>query len=221
MAQTLESLLTQRYQAVGRGLHEKLDSVEADIPEQARKQIRFVASFHNMAVNEDAKLADENLEAAKRAYRSALAELDGQELVGSQGAPDETVSNYGTNYGSTAGLAPVSDSTKPPLSQPSAPQDQPQSPPKAVQKSQPNRRDKASKRRRETQQRIAADARKRTRFLLLVVAGLFAIVVMLVLQLLVTLTKSKTAQPQQAPAAQAPVNPGDAPAEPAPNLPNQ
>lgn len=78
MTQTLEYILTQRYQAEGRGLHEKLTSVENEIPERARKQIRFVATIRNVATHEDITVAEEKLENVKDAYRNALAALDGK-----------------------------------------------------------------------------------------------------------------------------------------------
>jgi hypothetical protein len=209
MAQTLESLLTQRYQAIGRGLHEKLDSVELSVPEQACKQIRFIATLRNKIVHEDASLAEEKLEAVKRAYRSVLDALDGAQFLDSLGNLNEFGSDYGAPYGLSANFDPVSTPKKQNFSQSNRPQNAQQRRPHSARHNHPNNRQNSYKRRSFSQRQSIANDRKRTRFFLLVVAGLFAIVVMLVLLLLVTLTKSKTAQPQQAPAAQAPSNPGD------------
>jgi hypothetical protein len=53
MARRLETLLVERFQADGRGLHEKLTSVEEDLPKALAKQIRYVASIRNSVVHED------------------------------------------------------------------------------------------------------------------------------------------------------------------------
>jgi len=49
----LESLLEARFGATGRGLHEKLTSVEAQIPEDLRRSIRWVATIRNKVVHEE------------------------------------------------------------------------------------------------------------------------------------------------------------------------
>lgn len=97
MAQTLEYILAQRYYATGRGLHEKLTSVEDEVPESARKQIRFVATLRNKAAHEDVALAEQNLAAITRAYNSALAALDGTTLLGSDLSSGSRA--YGDRYG--------------------------------------------------------------------------------------------------------------------------
>ena len=51
MTQVLEDVLAQRYYATGRGLQEKLSSVENELPDAARKQIRLVASFRDRAAD--------------------------------------------------------------------------------------------------------------------------------------------------------------------------
>jgi hypothetical protein len=48
----LESLLESRFGAKGRGLHEKLTSVEKRIPQDVRKSIRWVATVRNKLVHE-------------------------------------------------------------------------------------------------------------------------------------------------------------------------
>jgi len=49
----LESLLEAKFGATGRGLHEKLTSVESRIPEELRRSIRWVATVRNKVVHED------------------------------------------------------------------------------------------------------------------------------------------------------------------------
>ncbi len=104
MAQTLEFILAQRYQAEGRGLHEKLTSVESEIPKSARKQIRFVATIRNKATHEDVTLAEEKLEAVTSAYRKALAALDGKNVFDAKTRP--VVENYDLTYGLTLDAPP-------------------------------------------------------------------------------------------------------------------
>lgn len=48
-----EAVLDRRYGAHGRGLHEKLDSVEHDLPGHAVRDLRLVATVRNKIVHED------------------------------------------------------------------------------------------------------------------------------------------------------------------------
>ena len=57
-AQQLEAVLEQRFGAEGRGLHEKLSSVEHQIPLPVVKQIRWIASLRNRVVHEGAAIED-------------------------------------------------------------------------------------------------------------------------------------------------------------------
>ena len=52
-ARRLESLLETRFGASGRGLHEKLASVEATLPPDALRDGRYVATMRNRVVHED------------------------------------------------------------------------------------------------------------------------------------------------------------------------
>jgi hypothetical protein len=54
IARRLESLLESRFGASGRGLHEKLASVEARLPPAALPDGRYVATTRNKVVHEDA-----------------------------------------------------------------------------------------------------------------------------------------------------------------------
>jgi hypothetical protein len=56
----LEGLLEERYQAVGRGLHEKATSIEHKLDSNTLKQIRFIASVRNKLVHEDGYRFDDN-----------------------------------------------------------------------------------------------------------------------------------------------------------------
>jgi hypothetical protein len=49
-----ESLLKERFEAVGRGLHEKLDSIEGKLPPSVIKNLRYVATIRNKIVHEHA-----------------------------------------------------------------------------------------------------------------------------------------------------------------------
>ena len=94
MTQVLEDVLAQRYYATGRGLQEKLSSVENELPDAARKQIRLVASFRDRAA--DGAGADRDLDAATRAFCSALIALDGAFPPGSELPSD--LRAYGDRY---------------------------------------------------------------------------------------------------------------------------
>ena len=52
-AKRLETLLQARFGAHGRGLHEKLTSVEDKIPSDLKKSIRWVATIRNKLVHEE------------------------------------------------------------------------------------------------------------------------------------------------------------------------
>ena len=77
MSQTLEKLLEARFNAQGRGLHEKMTSVQDKIPENIQKKIRFIATMRNKATHEDVKLAKENYAAIRQAYNEVLPFLSG------------------------------------------------------------------------------------------------------------------------------------------------
>ena len=94
MTQVLEDVLAQRYYATGRGLQEKLSSVENELPDAARKQIRLVASFRDRAAGGAG--ADRDLDAATHAFCSALIALDGAFPPGSELPSD--LRAYGDRY---------------------------------------------------------------------------------------------------------------------------
>lgn len=77
MAQTLERLLEIRYNAQGRGFHEKLSSVQSQIPENIQKKIRYIATMRNKAAHENVKVATENYKSIRKAYNEVLPTLSG------------------------------------------------------------------------------------------------------------------------------------------------
>lgn len=54
----LENLLVQELQAEGRGLHEKVSSVETELPHKLVKQIRWIATLRNKVVHEEFTIED-------------------------------------------------------------------------------------------------------------------------------------------------------------------
>ncbi len=54
LTRTLETLLEEQFGAEGKGLHEKLNSVESSIPEHLLKRGHFIASIRNKAVHQEA-----------------------------------------------------------------------------------------------------------------------------------------------------------------------
>lgn len=76
IVQETERLLTRRYKAQGRGLHDKLTSVAKRIPENAQRKIRFIATIRNKAAHESLLVADENIEKVEEAFAALLPILD-------------------------------------------------------------------------------------------------------------------------------------------------
>ena len=54
----LESMLSDGLGAEGRGLHQKISSVEDQLPESLVRRLRFVATMRNKVVHEDVRLDD-------------------------------------------------------------------------------------------------------------------------------------------------------------------
>lgn len=57
----LESVLETQWQAVGKGLHEKLTSVEQRIPVEIAKRIRYIATIRNKVVHENDYFLEDSL----------------------------------------------------------------------------------------------------------------------------------------------------------------
>lgn len=59
VSKDLENILEAKFQAVGKGLHEKVTSVEAQLPELLMRRLRKIASIRNKLIHEkDYKLAN-------------------------------------------------------------------------------------------------------------------------------------------------------------------
>ncbi|HHN77683.1 MAG TPA: DUF4145 domain-containing protein [Phycisphaerales bacterium] len=71
-----EAILGDRYGAKGRGLHEKIDSVESDLPERVVRDLRLVATVRNRLVHEDGyeriERRGEFLRACRRGRRALM-----------------------------------------------------------------------------------------------------------------------------------------------------
>lgn len=68
ISQELEKTLERKFGAEGRGLHEKLTSVESKVAPEIRKKVRLIATIRNKAVHEDTKYAATNIETIRNAY---------------------------------------------------------------------------------------------------------------------------------------------------------
>ncbi|HJZ57602.1 MAG TPA: hypothetical protein VKE74_21715 [Gemmataceae bacterium] len=72
---TLEALLEQGLGAVGKGLHEKVTSVQAKLPESLVKKLRFVATLRNKLVHDSSYQKLDDRPAFERVCGEAEAEL--------------------------------------------------------------------------------------------------------------------------------------------------
>jgi hypothetical protein len=70
-----ESLLEREYGAVGKGLHEKLSSVEDKLSQDNVKTLRWIATLRNRAVHEDGFEID-NLDGFVQTCERVLIQLD-------------------------------------------------------------------------------------------------------------------------------------------------
>lgn len=77
-AKKIESFLVQSFGATGRGLHEKLTSVEKKIPHALQKQIRYVASVRNSIVHETHTHSMQNPAAFEATVAQILSQLKQQ-----------------------------------------------------------------------------------------------------------------------------------------------
>jgi hypothetical protein len=71
----LESLLEQGLGAIGKGLHEKVTSVQDKLPQPLVKKLRFVATVRNKIVHESDYQQIDNRDGFLRACDEAEAEL--------------------------------------------------------------------------------------------------------------------------------------------------
>lgn len=78
--------------AEGKGLHQKLDSIEDRIDEQIAREIRFIATIRNKRMHEDGFDIDEYTEAKfNRAYEHIVDNIGRKEQINKNG-PGETKS---------------------------------------------------------------------------------------------------------------------------------
>lgn len=73
-SRTFERILERDFGAAGRGLHEKIDSVEADLPERALGDLRLIATVRNKIVHKADRIErrGEFRAACKRAKRALM-----------------------------------------------------------------------------------------------------------------------------------------------------
>ncbi|MCY0871397.1 MAG: hypothetical protein OWQ56_01565 [Acidithiobacillus caldus] len=87
----LEQALEAGFGARGRGLHEKITSVEGKLPRNLVKQLRWVATIRNHVVHEGTKIADPTTfaQSADRAY-SAIQEIVAARRVNASKKPNRS-----------------------------------------------------------------------------------------------------------------------------------
>jgi hypothetical protein len=82
-AKRIETLLEEKFGAQGRGLHEKLSSVERHVPAELHKTIRYIATVRNKVVHEDDYELDDAAGFLRQAERvaQALENIQGKTLA--------------------------------------------------------------------------------------------------------------------------------------------
>lgn len=81
LSRRLESLLEAKYQATGKGLHEKVSSVEDKLPLQLVKGLRYIATMRNSVVHEEGFVIDD-LKGFSEQGDAALRQLGGKPIGG-------------------------------------------------------------------------------------------------------------------------------------------
>lgn len=79
LARQLETLLEQKHRASGKGLHEKVSSVEGTLPADLVKQLRYIATVRNSVVHEDGYVIKDPAKFLA-AGNAALAQLGGARM---------------------------------------------------------------------------------------------------------------------------------------------
>jgi hypothetical protein len=82
LSRRLESLLEKNYQATGKGLHEKVSSVEGKLSSQLVKNLRYIATMRNSVVHQEGFVIDD-LAGFTAQGDAALAQLGGSPLSAS------------------------------------------------------------------------------------------------------------------------------------------
>ena len=104
-SKTLEALLEQKFGATGRGLHEKLSSIEYQLEAGLVKNIRWIATMRNKVVHENFQLTNQN-----DFLRSCQRALEG--LQNSQHTTSERVNSSSRNSYNTTPKRIVSPSRR-------------------------------------------------------------------------------------------------------------
>ena len=104
-SRTLEALLEQKFGATGRGLHEKLSSIEYQLEAGLVKNIRWIATMRNKVVHENFQLTNQN-----DFLRSCQRALEG--LQNSQHTTSERVNSSSRNSYNTTPKRIVSHSRR-------------------------------------------------------------------------------------------------------------
>ena len=104
-SKTLEALLEQKFGATGRGLHEKLSSIEYQLEAGLVKNIRWIATMRNKVVHENFQLTNQN-----DFLRSCQRALEG--LQNSQHTTSERVNSSSRNLYNTTPKRIVSHSRR-------------------------------------------------------------------------------------------------------------
>ena len=104
-SKTLEALLEQKFGATGRGLHEKLSSIEYQLEAGLVKNIRWIATMRNKVVHENFQLTNQN-----DFLRSCQRALEG--LQNSQHTTSERVNSSSRNSYNTTPKRIVSHSRR-------------------------------------------------------------------------------------------------------------
>ena len=104
-SKALEALLEQKYGATGRGLHEKLTSIEYQLEVGLVKNIRWIATMRNKVVHENFQLTNQN-----DFLRSCQRALEG--LQNSQHTTSERVNSSSRNSYNTTPKRIVSHSRR-------------------------------------------------------------------------------------------------------------
>ncbi len=71
----LEGILEKRFGASGRGLHEKVTSVQAKLPEPLIRKLRYIATIRNQLVHEEDKHRIDDRAGFQRASKEAEKQL--------------------------------------------------------------------------------------------------------------------------------------------------
>ena len=104
-SKTLQALLEQKFGATGRGLHEKLSSIEYQLEAGLVKNIRWIATMRNKVVHENFQLTNQN-----DFLRSCQRALEG--LQNSQHTTSERVNSSSRNSYNTTPKRIVSHSRR-------------------------------------------------------------------------------------------------------------